>query len=285
MGVQQDRCRRAGHHGCWYRGGPGPFRGRRRRRRARRGRPDRAKGHLAHSTGRAVSRGKLDRGRADRAPRPDRARHRPGGAQGLRPGHRGDPGADGAQARAVRRARRAARPGRRARHQHLRAVGHRARHRHRAARRRSSVCTGSTRPRSWGWSRWSRPSSPTRRVVEDVEALVAQVGKTDVTAGDRAGFIANALLFGYLNNAVGCTRASTPPRGHRRGDALRLRPPDGPAGPARPDRPRLGVRVLETMYAQSRDHRHAPAPLLKQYVTAGLLGRKSGRGLYTYAAP
>jgi 3-hydroxybutyryl-CoA dehydrogenase len=41
--------------------------------------------------------------------------------------------------------------------------------------------------------------------------------------------------------------------------------------------------ILETMYAQSRDHRHAPAPLLKQYVTAGLLGRKSGRGIYTYA--
>jgi 3-hydroxybutyryl-CoA dehydrogenase len=43
--------------------------------------------------------------------------------------------------------------------------------------------------------------------------------------------------------------------------------------------------ILETMYAQSRDHRHAPAPLLKQYVTAGLLGRKTGRGIYTYAAP
>jgi 3-hydroxybutyryl-CoA dehydrogenase len=43
--------------------------------------------------------------------------------------------------------------------------------------------------------------------------------------------------------------------------------------------------ILETMYAQSRDHLHAPAPLLKQYVTAGLLGRKTGRGFYTYEAP
>jgi 3-hydroxybutyryl-CoA dehydrogenase len=43
--------------------------------------------------------------------------------------------------------------------------------------------------------------------------------------------------------------------------------------------------ILEAMYAQSRDHRHAPAPLLRQYVTAGLLGRKSGRGIYTYAGP
>src|SRR4029079_13228388 len=39
-------------------------------------------------------------------------------------------------------------------------------------------------------------------VVADVEALIEHVSKTDVTAGDRAGFIANALLFGYLNHAV-----------------------------------------------------------------------------------
>ena len=43
--------------------------------------------------------------------------------------------------------------------------------------------------------------------------------------------------------------------------------------------------ILQAMYVQSRDHRHAPTPLLKQYVSAGLLGRKSGRGIYTYAAP
>ncbi len=41
-----------------------------------------------------------------------------------------------------------------------------------------------------------------QEVVDDVEALVQRLGKVDVTAGDRAGFIANALLFGYLNHAV-----------------------------------------------------------------------------------
>ena len=39
-------------------------------------------------------------------------------------------------------------------------------------------------------------------VVDDVEALAARLGKIDVTIGDKAGFIANALLFGYLNHAV-----------------------------------------------------------------------------------
>src|SRR6187549_2084637 len=43
--------------------------------------------------------------------------------------------------------------------------------------------------------------------------------------------------------------------------------------------------ILETMYRQGRDRLHAPAPILKQMVTAGLLGRKTGRGFYTYDAP
>src|SRR5436305_7723645 len=40
--------------------------------------------------------------------------------------------------------------------------------------------------------------------------------------------------------------------------------------------------ILDTMYKQSRDRLHAPAPILKQMATAGLLGRKTGRGFYTY---
>ena len=42
--------------------------------------------------------------------------------------------------------------------------------------------------------------------------------------------------------------------------------------------------ILETMYRQGRDRLHAPAPILKQMVTAGMLGRKTGKGFYTYEA-
>ncbi len=68
-------------------------------------------------------------------------------------------------------------------------------------------------------------------VVRDIEALCTRLGKTDVTINDRAGFIANALLFGYLNHAVSMYEASLrQPRGSGRGDEARLRPADGSAG-------------------------------------------------------
>jgi 3-hydroxybutyryl-CoA dehydrogenase len=123
-------------------------------------------------------------------------------------------------------------------------------------------------------------------VVEDVQALVEKVGKTGATAGDRAGFIANALLFGYLNNALRMYESKYASREDV--DAAMRFGTGHPMGPlALLDLIGLdsAYEILETMYAQSRDHRHAPAPILKQYVTAGLLGRKSGRGIYTYAAP
>ncbi|MCY7365526.1 MAG: NAD(P)-binding domain-containing protein, partial [Frankiaceae bacterium] len=123
-------------------------------------------------------------------------------------------------------------------------------------------------------------------VLEDVQALVERVGKTGATAGDRAGFIANALLFGYLNNALRMYESKYASREDI--DAAMRFGTGHPMGPlALLDLIGLdsAYEILETMYTQSRDHRHAPAPLLKQYVTAGLLGRKSGRGIYTYAAP
>ena len=108
--------------------------------------------------------------------------------------------------------------------------------------------------------------APVMKLVEVVRTVVTEpevierrrrrsretLGKTPVVIGDRAGFIANALLFGYLNHASRMyeQRYATP-RGHRRGDAARLRLPDGSAGAARPDRP--GHRL--------RDPRHDVPPV------------------------
>jgi 3-hydroxybutyryl-CoA dehydrogenase len=162
----------------------------------------------------------------------------------------------------------------------------------------TELATGTSRPSKVVGLHWFNPApvmdlvEVVRTVVtdpsvlEDVQGLVEKVGKTGATAGDRAGFIANALLFGYLNNALRMYESKYASREDI--DAAMRFGTGHPMGPlALLDLIGLdsAYEILETMYAQSRDHRHAPAPLLKQYVTAGLLGRKSGRGIYTYAAP
>ncbi|MDT4908325.1 MAG: 3-hydroxybutyryl-CoA dehydrogenase, partial [Pseudonocardiales bacterium] len=122
-------------------------------------------------------------------------------------------------------------------------------------------------------------------VVDDVEAFVQKLGKVDVTVGDRAGFIANALLFGYLNHAASLYESRYASREDI--DAAMKLGCGLPMGPlALLDLIGLDTsyEILDTMYKQSRDRLHAPQPIFKQMMTAGLLGRKSGRGFYTYDA-
>ncbi|MEV5348508.1 3-hydroxyacyl-CoA dehydrogenase family protein [Streptomyces achromogenes] len=124
------------------------------------------------------------------------------------------------------------------------------------------------------------------QAVTAVTALAVELGKEPVAVGDRPGFVADGLLFGYLNQAAAMYEAKYASRedidaAMRLGCGL-------PMGPlALLDL--IGVdtarTVLEAMYAESRDRLHAPAPLLKQLSEAGLTGRKAGRGFYTYAAP
>ncbi|PSM43091.1 3-hydroxybutyryl-CoA dehydrogenase [Streptomyces dioscori] len=122
--------------------------------------------------------------------------------------------------------------------------------------------------------------------VAAVTDLALELGKEPVAVGDRPGFVADGLLFGYLNQAAAMYEAKYASRedidaAMRLGCGL-------PMGPlALLDL--IGVdtarTVLEAMYAESHDRLHAPAPVLKQLSQAGLTGRKSGRGFYTYDAP
>jgi 3-hydroxybutyryl-CoA dehydrogenase len=123
-------------------------------------------------------------------------------------------------------------------------------------------------------------------VFEDVKALAERLGKKPVIVGDKAGFIANALLFGYLNHAVSMYESRYATREDL--DAAMRFGCGYPMGPlALLDLIGLDTayEILDTMYRQGRDRLHAPSPIIKQMVSAGLLGRKSGRGFYTYAAP
>lgn len=127
-------------------------------------------------------------------------------------------------------------------------------------------------------------SSP--ETVAQAVAVAESLGKTPVVVGDRAGFIANALLFGYLNHAASMLEARYATREDI--DAAMRLGCGYPMGPlALLDLIGLDTAytILDTMYRQGRDRLHAPVPILKQMVTAGLKGRKTGRGFYTYQAP
>jgi 3-hydroxybutyryl-CoA dehydrogenase len=120
-------------------------------------------------------------------------------------------------------------------------------------------------------------------IIEDVLGLARRLGKNPVVAGDKAGFIANALLFGYLNHAASMYEARYATRedidlGVRLGCGY----PMGPLALLDLIGLDTAYEILDTMYRQGRNRLHAPAPILKQMVTAGLLGRKTGRGFYTY---
>lgn len=122
--------------------------------------------------------------------------------------------------------------------------------------------------------------------VDRVAALVKDLGKTPVTIGDRAGFVANRLLFGYLNQAAGMLES-----GHATRDDIDTAMTAGAGLPMGPftlmDLIGLDtcLEVLEAIHAETRDRRHAPSPLLRELVTAGLLGRKTGRGFYDHGTP
>ncbi|WP_405900797.1 3-hydroxybutyryl-CoA dehydrogenase [Streptomyces sp. NBC_00727] len=122
--------------------------------------------------------------------------------------------------------------------------------------------------------------------VEAVTELARLLGKEPVAIGDRPGFVADGLLFGYLNQAAAMYEANYATREDI--DAAMKLGCGLPMGPlALLDL--IGIdtarTVLEAMYSSSHDRLHAPAPVLGQLAAAGLTGRKAGRGFYTYAGP
>jgi 3-hydroxybutyryl-CoA dehydrogenase len=116
-------------------------------------------------------------------------------------------------------------------------------------------------------------------VVATVHAVCAELGKVAVDCGDRAGFIVNALLFPYLNDAVKMLEAH-----YATADDIDTAMKRGCGYPMGPfellDVVGLDVSlaIQRVLYLEFREPGFAPAPLLEHLVTAGYLGRKAGRG-------
>lgn len=122
--------------------------------------------------------------------------------------------------------------------------------------------------------------------TETYDALFAfakSLGKDPVTAPDRSGFIVNRLLIPYLLDAIRCYEGGLGSLEDI--DAAMKLGCGHPMGPfTLADFIGLDttLSIANIMFDEYREARFAPPPLLKQMVLAGYLGRKSGRGFYTY---
>ncbi len=127
------------------------------------------------------------------------------------------------------------------------------------------------------------PLTASDATVEAVTAFASACGKDPVQVKDRAGFIVNALLFPYLNNAVRMLENGTASRDDI--DSAMKGGCNFPMGPlALLDLVGLdtSLSILDALYAEFADPNYSPAPALRRLVAAGHLGRKSGQGFYDY---
>ena len=113
--------------------------------------------------------------------------------------------------------------------------------------------------------------------------LSEKFGKTPAEASDFPGFIANRILLPMINEAVYCLYHSV----GKREDIdtvmkLGMNHPMGPLALADLIGLDTCLAIMETLYDGFKDSKYRPCPLLRKYVEAGWLGRKTGRGFYEY---
>ena len=127
------------------------------------------------------------------------------------------------------------------------------------------------------------PITASAATIEAVHGFVAACGKEAVEVKDRAGFVVNALLFPYLNNAMRLLESGV---ASMEGiDAAMTGGCGFPMGPfALLDLVGLdtSLAILEALHRETADASTLPAPMLRRLVASGRLGRKTGHGFYDY---
>jgi 3-hydroxybutyryl-CoA dehydrogenase len=121
------------------------------------------------------------------------------------------------------------------------------------------------------------------RTVEDAKALVKTLGKTAIVAKNSPGFIVNRILCPMINEAVfalqeGLASAADIDEAMKLGCSHQI----GPLALADLIGLDVMLAVMEVFYRDFGDPKYRPALLLKEMVAAGHLGRKAGRGFFTY---
>jgi 3-hydroxybutyryl-CoA dehydrogenase len=128
-----------------------------------------------------------------------------------------------------------------------------------------------------------RPLTASDETIDEARAFAEACDKSPVEVKDQAGFIVNALLFPYLNNAVRLLEggvADAPGIDEAMKGGCNF--PMGPLALLDLVGLDTSLAILDALYAEFRDPNYAAVPRLRRMVAAGHLGRKSGQGFYDY---
>jgi 3-hydroxybutyryl-CoA dehydrogenase len=123
-----------------------------------------------------------------------------------------------------------------------------------------------------------------QQTMDSVFSFVQQIGKEPIRAKDNSGFVVNLLLVPYMLDAIRALEASVASvEDIDKGMHLGAGHPMGPFTLLDFVGLDTVYKISEIMFTEYREKRYAPPPLLKRMVTAGMFGKKSGRGFYDYS--